>query len=92
MIGSGYVGLVTGSCLAEIGHEVICTDSDAAKIQMLESGELPIYEPGLDEVVAKVRREKRLTFSREPRGIGGGRAMPFSSAWGRRRCRTGKRI
>ncbi|MGH9704592.1 MAG: UDP-glucose dehydrogenase family protein [Candidatus Acidiferrales bacterium] len=66
VIGSGYVGLVTGSCLAEIGHEVICTDSDAAKIQMLESGKLPIYEPHLDEVVAKVRREKRLSFSAKP--------------------------
>ncbi len=66
VIGSGYVGLVTGSCLAEIGHDVLCTDSDAAKMQMLESGKLPIYEPHLDDVVAKVRQEGKLTFCPSP--------------------------
>lgn len=62
IIGSGYVGLVTGGCLAEIGHQVVCTDDDAAKMRLLESGKLPIYEPGLDSVVAKARREGRLGF------------------------------
>jgi UDPglucose 6-dehydrogenase len=62
VIGAGYVGLVTGGCLAEIGHEVSCTDSDAAKMAVLQSGKLPIYEPGLDEVVDKARREGRLNF------------------------------
>ena len=62
VIGAGYVGLVTGGCLAEIGHEVSCTDSDAAKMAVLQSGKLPIYEPGLDEVVDKARRQGRLNF------------------------------
>jgi UDPglucose 6-dehydrogenase len=62
VIGAGYVGLVTGGCLAEIGHEVTCTDSDAAKMQVLQSGKLPIYEPGLDAVVEKARRDGRLNF------------------------------
>jgi UDPglucose 6-dehydrogenase len=62
VVGCGYVGLVTGSCLAEIGHEVICTDNDVSKMQMLESGKLPIFEPGLDAVVEKTRREGRLKF------------------------------
>ena len=62
IIGTGYVGLVTGGCLAEIGHEVVCTDSDASKLQTLESGRLPIYEPGLENVIARVRKEGRLRF------------------------------
>jgi UDPglucose 6-dehydrogenase len=66
VVGSGYVGLVTGGCLAEIGHEVVCTDSDLAKIGILESGMLPIYEPGLEDVIARNRAAKRLTFEREP--------------------------
>ncbi len=66
VIGSGYVGLVTGGCLAEIGHEVVCTDSDLAKIEILEAGQLPIYEPGLEGVIAQNRQAKRLRFEREP--------------------------
>lgn len=66
VIGTGYVGLVTGACLAEIGHEVVCTDSDVSKIKMLESGGLPIYEPGLDKVIAKARAENRLRFCANP--------------------------
>lgn len=66
VIGTGYVGLVTGACLAEIGHEVMCTDSDASKIQTLEAGGVPIYEPGLDKVIAKTRKEKRLRFCANP--------------------------
>ncbi|HWG59128.1 MAG TPA: UDP-glucose/GDP-mannose dehydrogenase family protein [Candidatus Acidoferrales bacterium] len=62
VIGAGYVGLVTGSCLAEIGHDVVCTDSDASKLQTLESGGLPIYEPGLEKVVEKSRKAGRLQF------------------------------
>jgi UDPglucose 6-dehydrogenase len=62
VIGAGYVGLVTGGCLAEIGHEVVCTDSDMDKIRTLESGGLPIYEPGLDAVIAKARGDGRLSF------------------------------
>jgi UDPglucose 6-dehydrogenase len=66
VIGAGYVGLVTGACLAELGHHVLCTDNDAAKIQTLESGKLPIFEPGLDRVVDKTRRAGRLSFSADP--------------------------
>ncbi len=66
VIGTGYVGLVTGGCLAGIGHEVVCTDSDASKIKILEDGGLPIYEPGLEKVIAKARAEKKLSFSANP--------------------------
>src|SRR6202522_2536539 len=62
VIGAGYVGLVTGGCLAGLGHEVVCTDSDVEKLKTLESGRLPIYEPGLDVVIAEARKEGRLSF------------------------------
>ncbi|MGH9688583.1 MAG: UDP-glucose dehydrogenase family protein [Candidatus Acidiferrales bacterium] len=76
VIGTGYVGLVTGACLAEIGHEVVCTDSDASKIKTLESGGLPIYEPGLDKVIAKARKENRLRFCANPaEAVPGGDAI-----------------
>jgi UDPglucose 6-dehydrogenase len=66
VIGAGYVGLVTGGCLASIGHEVVCTDSDAAKLATLEAGQIPIYEPGLETVIADARREGRLSFRLDP--------------------------
>jgi UDPglucose 6-dehydrogenase len=66
VIGTGYVGLVTGACLAEIGHEVVCTDSDTEKIKTLESGGIPIYEPGLENVIPKARKRKRLSFRANP--------------------------
>jgi UDPglucose 6-dehydrogenase len=69
VIGTGYVGLVTGACLAEIGHEVVCTDNDASKLRTLEAGGLPIYEPGLDTVIVKARKEKRLSFSGNPTDV-----------------------
>jgi UDPglucose 6-dehydrogenase len=62
VIGAGYVGLVTGGCLAGLGHDVACTDSDAEKLKVLESGRLPIYEPGLDVVIGLARKEARLSF------------------------------
>ena len=63
VIGTGYVGLVTATCFAESGNDVVGIDKDARKIDVLESGKLPIYEPGLLELVQRNRREGRLTFT-----------------------------
>lgn len=63
IIGSGYVGLVTGTCLAHLGHQVLCIDKDAEKITLLRQGRSPIYEPGLEEMIRENRARKRLDFS-----------------------------
>ena len=63
MIGAGYVGLVSGACFADLGNTVYCVDKDQDKIDMLNSGEIPIYEPGLDEIVKKNFLSNRLKFT-----------------------------
>ena len=63
IIGSGYVGLVTGACFADVGHNVICVDNDTQKIKQLQAGEVPIYEPGLEEVIHRNVSAHRLRFT-----------------------------
>jgi UDPglucose 6-dehydrogenase len=72
MIGAGYVGLVTGTCLAELGFDVLCLDTDAERIAALQDGRVPIYEPGLEELLGRQVRERRLSFETfGPRGVAG---------------------
>ena len=76
IFGTGYVGLVTGTCLAEVGNDVMCVDVDAAKIADLERGEIPIFEPGLGELVQANRASGRLRFTTDPiAGIAHGRVI-----------------
>jgi UDPglucose 6-dehydrogenase len=63
IIGSGYVGLVTGACFADVGHNVICVDNDAQKIKLLQAGQVPIYEPGLEEIIHRNVSTHRLRFT-----------------------------
>ena len=63
VIGTGYVGLVSGACFADMGNKVICVDCDAQKVALLHQGEIPIHEPGLDKIVARALRDERITFT-----------------------------
>lgn len=67
IIGTGYVGLTSGTCLAKIGHDVICVDNDAARIDTLNRGEMPIFEPGLPEIIAEAKAAGRLRFTTDIR-------------------------
>src|SRR4051812_4935427 len=68
MVGAGYVGLVSGACFADFGHTVTCVDNDADKIAALKSGQVPVYEPDLDRLVAANARARRLDFAIDLRG------------------------
>src|SRR5918993_2121942 len=63
VIGAGYVGLVTGACLSYAGHRVACVDKDEGRISRLRRGEMPVYEPGLEELVLRGMKSRRLTFA-----------------------------
>jgi UDPglucose 6-dehydrogenase len=67
VVGTGYVGLVVGVCLAENGNTVVCVDSDEAKVAALRKGEVPIYEPGLAELIPRNEQEERLRFTTDLR-------------------------
>ena len=67
MIGAGYVGLVSGACIADFGHQVTCVDKDVSKISILKAGQIPIYEPGLSELISRNVHERRLSFTINPK-------------------------
>src|SRR5687768_10362257 len=76
MIGTGYVGLVSGACFSDFGHDVRCVDKDEAKIAALERGVMPIFEPGLDQLVARNVRGGRLSFTTDlPSAVAGAEAI-----------------
>ncbi len=77
VFGTGYVGLVTGTCLSDVGHDVICVDVNAARIEALNRGEVPIYEPGLAELIARNTADGRLTFTLEPQAALDGAEIVF---------------
>jgi UDPglucose 6-dehydrogenase len=81
VVGTGYVGLVVGACLAETGNAVTCVDVDAAKINGLKENVLPIYEPGLDDYVERNQKHERLRFSTDvPRAVQSARPTSVTSS------------
>src|SRR5512142_2639973 len=77
VIGTGYVGLVAGAGFAEMGNDVVCADVDATKIAMLARGQIPIYEPGLDGLIARNVQEARLSFTTDVAKAAGGAEVVF---------------
>ena len=63
VVGAGYVGLVTGVCLADMGYDVVCIDRDIGKVQQLQRGDIPIYEPGLKQLLDRNQHDQRILFS-----------------------------
>ena len=91
VIGCGYVGLVTGACLAEAGHEVICTDNDSERIATLKAGVIPIYEPYLDALLVSNVKANGLSFTCDSASASNP-AMPSSSALAHRQSKMAKLI
>lgn len=89
-MGTGYVGLVSGTCFAEMGHDVRCVDIDEEKVAKLSSGELPIYEPDLEKYFERARSEGRLHFTTDL-AEGTKRQRPSFLRFPRRRGRMGRR-
>src|SRR5580765_2875766 len=90
VVGTGYVGLVVGACLAETGNDVVCVDKVEAKVRMLRRGRMPIYEPGLEELVQRNTKRKRLTFTTQlTRAVRAAEIVFIAVA--PRRARTGRR-
>ena len=80
IFGTGYVGLVTGACLADAGHEVMCMDIDEGKVARLKQGEIPIYEPGLETLVTENVGQQRLSFTTDAaEAVAFGHARTFAS-------------
>src|SRR5580693_6477258 len=77
VVGTGYVGLVSGTCFAESGNEVICVDIDRVRIEGLIAGKVPIYEPGLEELVRRNVKERRLNFTTDLAGAIGQSMVSF---------------
>src|SRR5687767_2904721 len=76
IIGTGYVGLVSGACFSDFGHDVVCVDKDASKIEALLKGVMPIFEPGLAQLVERNVRQGRLSFTTDlPEGVKGAEAI-----------------
>ena len=80
VIGTGYVGLVVGACLAENGNDVVCVDKDRSKLDMLAGGRMPIYEPGLEEMVRRNHAEERLHYSADLAAAVQASAIVFDTA------------
>src|SRR3546814_11081457 len=80
IFGTGYVGLVTGTCLAEVGHEVVCVDIDQAKVDGLDNGVIPIYEPGLEPMVKAHHAAGRLQFTTDAGQAGAHGGVSFIAA------------